>query len=1405
MSHTYSELCQKLVDLYHQESAVNQHIIQGLSVIYEPVTRTDFLDCLKGTEQQDNQGNSYNSKTLKPHLDHLLNLQLLVEKTDNRGQKGICCHPAIVELVTQDAVKQNKFEEWVKIINTLLPIDVRTWGEPVRRFHSEAQLFRELRIGLYRKDWSFFLDQIDIYKHQKYCEDELLWNDFVKIVLNNPFSPSVFCQLPQAIYERCFPLVIHQDLDSLKPVDEAFNLLLKTPLKESSDSIKQLLLDQLILRNRFTEAQHILNSTSLSPNAYYWFDFYSGLIHFFQGDYTTSIRDYTKAYKSLKTITRRRKVYFDHWGGVFFILALIQRNTLDDLQQASDFISIVLNQETESQYLSLNETYPYLDDLISLKEGNSTVREGWESHDLPSTYSFTSLIIYFCIYWLNPQFAKPYLSKPLNDLFNLTEQAGYHWLAAQVGEFLLRVDPQSSLVSRILPLTKTEFFHPLIDLINFEEPWQLSLNALINFNLPKSSSPKSSSSENKRLAWFVSLSGNNWSLSPREQSLNKKGVWSAGRPIALKRLAKNPSSFGYLTPQDFRVCTQIFGSEYGYYGQVDYSFEKTAIAELIGHPLVFWEQPPHSSLEIVKAEPELLVKKGKKQNLILKLLPKIQESDYVLVWQDTPSRLKVLVVTSEHRKIAHILNQKGELSVPLSAEKQVLKALNTVSSILTIHSDIGGVIQDAEEVEAQVIPYIQLVPMGEGLKVGIFSCPFGQGKAYYLPGKGGETVITEQEGKRLQTTRNLKQEKALADAVINQCSVLNDYPTVSGEWQFNDPQICLELLLQLQELKEEVVIEWPEGQTLSVTNPANFANLHLKVQGQQDWFEVTGELKLDEHLVLEIQQLLTLLEQSPSRFIPLGEGRFLALTESFRKRLDEFRLFSEKQGKGRKLHPLSSLALQDFFSEVEDLKTDKKWKEHCQKLQEMQDFTPQLPSTFQGELRDYQLEGFNWLSRLAYWGVGACLADDMGLGKTIQALAVILTRATQGVTLIIAPTSVCFNWIAEVVKFAPTLNPIYLGTSNRETVLSNLQPMDLVICSYGLLQQESVSEMLGQVQWETIVLDEAQFIKNMTTKRSQAAMQLQGNFKLITTGTPIENHLGELWNLFRFINPGLLGSFSSFKQRFMTPIENFDNSTVRHQLKRLIQPFILRRTKTQVLEELPPRTEMLVTVELSPEEMALYEVLRREAVEQFNESEETGGQKHLQVLAALMKLRRCCCNPRLVMADSPLSSSKLEACGEILEELRDNHHKALIFSQFVDHLQIVKNYLEQQNITYQYLDGSTPMKEREKRVKAFQSGEGDVFLISLKAGGTGLNLTAADYVIHLDPWWNPAVEDQASDRAYRIGQQRPVTIYRLVAKDTIEEKIVQLHHHKRDLADSLLSGADVSSKLSTQELLDLIS
>jgi SNF2 family DNA or RNA helicase len=550
---------------------------------------------------------------------------------------------------------------------------------------------------------------------------------------------------------------------------------------------------------------------------------------------------------------------------------------------------------------------------------------------------------------------------------------------------------------------------------------------------------------------------------------------------------------------------------------------------------------------------------------------------------------------------------------------------------------------------------------------------------------------------------------------------------------------------------------------------------------------------------------MLLLEENPrSRFIRVGDGEYIALSKSFRKQLDTLRSVTSTRGQTVRLNPLAAHALEDLFDES-TLDADDAWHAQQSRLREARAFEPTLPATLQAELRPYQEEGVRWLARLAAWGVGACLADDMGLGKTVQTLGLLLLKASEGPALVVAPTSLVDNWSNEAHRFAPTLNLIvHAGTvADRQSLLDDLKPFDVVITTYGVLQNDI--ERFERMEWNVLVIDEAQAIKNAATKRAQSARALNGRFRLATTGTPIQNNLMDLYSLFSFLNPGLLGSAEHFRSLYALPIERDEDADARTRLARLIAPFILRRTKAEVLNDLPSKTEIVHAVTLSPEEAQFYEALRRQALAVLEGIDlNDGGPKQIQVLAWLTKLRLACCHPRLVLDTGIRESSKHTEFIELLNELLQGRHKVLVFSQFVKHLKLIEELLVASGITYQYLDGETPREERTRRVSAFQSGNGEVFLISLKAGGTGLNLTAADYVIHMDPWWNPAAEDQASDRAHRIGQTRPVTIYRLVAKGTIEEQIVDLHHRKRDLADRLLEGADSSARLDANELLALL-
>jgi SNF2 family DNA or RNA helicase len=617
---------------------------------------------------------------------------------------------------------------------------------------------------------------------------------------------------------------------------------------------------------------------------------------------------------------------------------------------------------------------------------------------------------------------------------------------------------------------------------------------------------------------------------------------------------------------------------------------------------------------------------------------------------------------------------------------------------------------------------------------------------------------------------------------------------------------CLELLLELQAYAGPVSVEWPEGRKLRVSAVAP-GKLRLRVAQDRDWFSVDGSVALDEDQVLEMRFLLERLGQARGRFVPLGDGQFVALTRQLQAQLQHLAAVSELHRAGRRVHALGAPVLEAVLAEAGEVKADAAWQRHVARIRSAEGWTPTLPPTLQAELRDYQVEGFVWLARLARWGAGACLADDMGLGKTVQAIAVMLDRAAEGPCLVVAPTSVCPNWEAEIARFAPTLATHRLAAADRGALIAGLGARDVLVCSYGLLHQ--AADLLAVRPWQMVVLDEAQAIKNAETKRSQASLTLQSGFRLALTGTPVENYLDELWSLFHFVNPGLLGSREGFQKRFAVPIERDRDAPARQGLRALIRPFLLRRTKAAVLSELPPRTEQTVTVEMAEPERAFYEALRQRALESIAEldaqrGDAPGGRRKIQILAEITRLRRACCNPVLIDAAAGVPSAKLDAFLDLVEELVRNRHRALVFSQFVGHLGLVRTALDARGIRYEYLDGSTPSAERERRVAAFQSGSAELFLISLRAGGTGLNLTAADYVVHLDPWWNPAVEDQASDRAHRIGQERPVTIYRLIMQDSIEERILRLHRDKRDLASELLDGSEVAGRLSEEELLDLI-
>ena len=469
-----------------------------------------------------------------------------------------------------------------------------------------------------------------------------------------------------------------------------------------------------------------------------------------------------------------------------------------------------------------------------------------------------------------------------------------------------------------------------------------------------------------------------------------------------------------------------------------------------------------------------------------------------------------------------------------------------------------------------------------------------------------------------------------------------------------------------------------------------------------------------------------------------------------------------------------------------------------------------LPTSLEADLRPYQVEGFRWLRGLARHGLGGILADDMGLGKTLQTLAHLLAEVETGAAdgrpgLIICPTSVLHNWKDEALKFTPTLSVHVHYGSARAASLERCGSPDLIITSYPLLVRDI--ETLAAMEFHVVVLDEAQFIKNPRTQAASCAGRLSSRLRLCLTGTPMENHLGELWSILHFLMPGYLGGWDEFTRLFRTPIEKQQDGRRREQLAKRIAPVFLRRTKQAVLSDLPPRIDLIHRIALPPEQADLYESVRAAMDARVHEEIDKRGveRSHIAILDALLKLRQVCCHPGLLKLEAArrvTASAKLEYFLELVPELIEEGRRILVFSQFTGMLTIISQRLEKLNLPHLMLTGAS--KDRPALVARFQAGEVPIFLISLKAGGTGLNLTAADTVIHYDPWWNPAVEAQATDRAHRFGQQHTVFVHKLICEGTIEEKILALQQRKAALVAGLLSGDGLAPNFSAADLDELL-
>ena len=941
------------------------------------------------------------------------------------------------------------------------------------------------------------------------------------------------------------------------------------------------------------------------------------------------------------------------------------------------------------------------------------------------------------------------------------------------------------------------------------ERWERKMAELLKLNRPAvAKTEQAPPKEVERIVYAVNM--NYYSVQPKLQKSKDGGItWSKGRNIALKSFVG--SRYGYMTAQDRQVARMVRCYSNSWYRQASYDLSGIEVmAALAGCPNVF-DEHTDQRIDIHEEPLQLTVRpcaKGYEVRSNIDLDHLDSSGIYLAVAGDR--QVTVVRVNAKQKQTLTLLNDVG--TFPKESKPQLTQLLQNLSSTFTVMSPLLKNASDLKHVEASSLIAVQIAPMSttnradtesparQFFSISLAVKPFGTHPPYQQPGRGMEIVSTKIDKESVQTERDLEAERQNLIAVRKLMQPFASEETDYNRWSIDTAE-CLQLLDALRTAQDIAFVEWPQGVKMRVVRPMVTADkLWLKISSAGQWFEMEGDLRIDDKEKIKMAELLERLRGAEGNFIRLGNDEYVALSEQLRRQLDAIDKMLIGRGKQPKVSKMNGFQLEGLEELGVKVSADEPFRQLMGRIKESGKMSFAVPANIHAQLRPYQLEGYKWMSRLAYWGAGACLADDMGLGKTLQAITLMQSRASHGAALVLMPTSLLHNWQQELRRFAPALTVKVLNQQgvDRQQLVNGAEAGDVVLSTYGLLVTEG--DLLCQRIWSTVVLDEAHAIKNRETQTSKAAMKLQADFRLMLTGTPLQNHLSEIWNLFQFANPDLLGSYQQFTDRFILPIERDHNLERQRLLRRLLSPFLLRRTKDDVLNELPEKTEITLRVELSAEEQALYDNLRQQAIANLVESPKGT----LQTLAEITRLRQAACHPRLVNDKLQIPSSKTLAFLHLVEELRQSGHRALVFSQFTSHLALIREALDSQAIPYLYLDGSTTAPERSRLVRQFQTGEEPLFLISLKAGGLGLNLTAADFVVHLDPWWNPAIEDQASDRAHRIGQERPVTVYRLIAAGTIEEKIIRLHQNKRSMADALLQGADIFAQISADDVIRLL-
>ena len=923
-------------------------------------------------------------------------------------------------------------------------------------------------------------------------------------------------------------------------------------------------------------------------------------------------------------------------------------------------------------------------------------------------------------------------------------------------------------------------------------PWEIMLSGLTD-------SLQTQKEEEKRVAYYVR---GKQIMSIVEQTRQADGLWRDGRLLSQSLMAS--AGYDSMDSRDSAIAMEL-SKKSDCQDDID-----ILVPHLAGTDRLFWgnSYDGHSFIAEIEEEKPYLEFSG--QGFLIGISSNVKLDDNGNVKRHTVREIEkgryALVSVNPLQKdiVRRFLSMRH---FPSSAVTSLKRAIGSLNGIIDVRQNIlESMLQPA--VLSHGVLAVQVSPDRNEYQVNIQATAMEDGTARFVPAEGEDIVYDEVEGITHCVNRDLSLEyenKKELDTFLQEQSKAEARSYT--EYTIGSAEGLLKLMAYIYDNQEKFFIEWPDGVRLKFRGDIKSSDVEITIQTNTEWFAVEGEVAVGGRK-LSLAELVQACSSSEMEgFVRLSDDEYVRMSETLKKHIEAMAAIGIAGGGKCKRVPKYQVGALASMIKGLNANADEGYGEFMEKTKTAFETEAKIPEGLTAVLRDYQKEGFRWMCRLDEWGAGACLADDMGLGKTVQAIAFMLHKSSKGPSLVIAPKSVVPNWAQEIARFAPQLNPVVLNnTSKRQGVVNGAGPMDVILCTYGVLGTES--QLLQSRNWNVACLDEAHQIKNRDTLVSHAAMDLNAASRIILTGTPLQNHLGELWNLFQFINPGLLGTWPVFRDSFILPHLDYEH---RMLLKEMTQPFILRRTKEDVLLELPEKIVTTHMVELSDNEMKVYEEMRRLAETKFKKHKTAEERKEAKTLnlnffTELMKLRMAACSMRLVYDRWKEPSTKIMALFDILTNVLSNpRNSVIVFSQFTSFLAMVKTELANRNINYYYLDGQTPLEKRQEMVREFQEGGRQLFLSSLKTGGIGINLTAANYVILLDPWWNPAIENQAMDRAHRIGQQRVVSVIRLISAQTIEEKILQLHETKQALTDEILEGTANSYKLTYEDVMDMVS